>query len=173
VVNLKGKINLLVITGFVSLLALIIPILFHSQYYFWFCFYPITIFVVVLILTILNRFFKINRAIKLLIAILLIPVLASFFYSLMETIWYVVSSGTFRWYNDDIFDFLKMLQFQRFWLNIFLPIEILFCGAYGTYALFIYRRKQKENKIHLENEMEQMRREIDELKNSKKTTQVS
>jgi hypothetical protein len=125
--------KLLIIAGFVSLLAVTVPTILHSGYWINISSIPITLFIIVLALTILTRYLKISKTIKFLIIAFIIPFIATTVFALTDVIRNFVFSGNLSWYP---FIYLpNYLRNEEMWLIIILPIELIFCCVYGLFYL--------------------------------------
>jgi hypothetical protein len=131
--KIDSTFKLLIITGFISLLAITVPIILHSRYWINISSIPITLFILVLALTILTRYLKINKTIKFLIIALIIPFIAPTVFALTEVIYNSVFSGNKSWYY--FINLPNYLKNEQFWLLIILPTELIFCGVYGLFYL--------------------------------------
>jgi hypothetical protein len=150
--------KILAAIGLVSLLIILLSLVFKSLNWISLSSMPLTLFII-FGLTRLTANVKINNLIKLLIFALIIPILATVIFASTFLIYYYSLDFQLLFSRVPL-----LLTREGVWLNIIFPIELIFCSAYGAYALFIYRQKQHENKRHLENEMEKLKKEIDELK---------
>src|SRR3990170_4868711 len=132
--KIDSTFKLLSITGFISLLAITVPIILHSRYWINISSIPITLFILVLALTILTRYLKINKTIKFLIIALIIPFIAPTVFALTT----VISNPVFL-RNLNLFYFINLLSnyltTPAIWLIIILPTELIFCGVYGLFYL--------------------------------------
>jgi hypothetical protein len=131
--KIDSTFKLLIIAGFISLLAVTVPIILHSGYWINISSIPVTLFIIVLALTILTRYLKISKTIKFLIIALIIPFIAPTVFALTEVIRNFVFSGNLSWYY--FINLPNYLRNETMWLLIILPTELIFCCVYGLFYL--------------------------------------
>jgi hypothetical protein len=136
--KIDSTLKLLIITGFISLLAITVPIILHSHYWINMSSIPITLFIIVLALTVITRYLKISKTTKFLIITLIIPFIAPTVLAVTDEIYYSVFAGRFYFINLP-----NYLTNEAVWFLFILPTELIFCGVYGLFHLIKRERKNK------------------------------